>query len=66
MEEDWRAFNILTGEPTIKGPLGRPTYRWEDNIRIYIIEIGDNTMNFLYSTQYMYYLQALVNAALNP
>ena len=28
------AFKILTGKPTGKMPLGRPRYRWEDNIRM--------------------------------
>ena len=28
------AFKILTGKPIGKRPLGRPTCRWEDKIRI--------------------------------
>ena len=36
MEEGRNAFKNLTGKPTGKGPLGRPRYRWEDNIRIYL------------------------------
>ena len=28
MEEGRRAFKILTGKPTGKRPLGRPTHRW--------------------------------------
>ena len=39
--EDVRsAFKILTGTPTGKRPLGRPWRRWEDNIRMYLEEIG--------------------------
>ena len=34
MEESRSAFNILTGKPTGKRPLGGPKRRWEDNIRI--------------------------------
>ena len=37
MEEGRSAFKILTGKPT--GPLGRPTRRWEDNIRMDLEEI---------------------------
>ena len=33
---------ILTGKPTGKRPLGRPRRRWEDNIRMYLEEIGIN------------------------
>ena len=34
MEEDRNAFKILTGKPTGKILLGRPRFRWEDNIRM--------------------------------
>ena len=34
IEEATSAFNILTGKPTEKRPLGRPRRRWEDNIRM--------------------------------
>ena len=40
MDEGRRAFKILTGKPTGKRPLGRPTRRWEDNIRMYREEIS--------------------------
>ena len=39
MEGGRSAFNILTGEPTGKGPLGRPRRRWEDNIGMDLGEI---------------------------
>ena len=34
------AFEVLTGKPTRKRPLGTPRRRWEDNIRIDLEEIG--------------------------
>jgi hypothetical protein len=34
------AYNVLVGEPEGKRPLGRPWYRWEYNIRLYLREIG--------------------------
>ena len=34
MEEGRSAFKILAGKPTGKRPLGGPTRRWEDNIRM--------------------------------
>ena len=34
MEEGTSALKILTGKPTGKIPLGRPSCRWEDNIRM--------------------------------
>ena len=42
MEERRSAFKILTGKLTGKRPLGRPRRRWEDNIRMYLEEIGIN------------------------
>ena len=39
MEEGRSAFNILTGKPRGKIPLGRPRRRWEDSIRIDLKEI---------------------------
>ena len=32
----------LQGKPAGKRPLGRPRHRWENNIRIYLKEIGIN------------------------
>ena len=45
MEEGRSAFKILTGKPTGKRPFGRPKRRWEDNIRMYLKEVGINTRN---------------------
>ena len=56
---------MLTGKPTGKRPLGRPRRRWEDNIRMYLEEIGISTGNWVDSAQDRDYWRALVNAALN-
>ena len=45
MKEDRSTFKILTGKPAGKRPLRRPKHRWEDNIRMYLKEIGINTRN---------------------
>ena len=37
MEEGKSAFKILTGKPIGKRLLGRPRRRWEENIRIDLI-----------------------------
>jgi hypothetical protein len=31
---------ILVGKPEGKRPLGRPRHRWEDNIKMYLQEVG--------------------------
>ena len=65
MEEGRSAFKILTGKLTGKRPLGRPRRRWEDNIRMYLEEIGINVGNWVDSTLDKNYWRALVNATLN-
>ena len=47
------AFKALTRKPAGKRPLGRPKRRWEDNIRMNLIEI--NTRNWVGSAQDRYY-----------
>ena len=59
------AFNILTGKPIGKRPLGRPRLRWEDNILMDLEEIGINAGIWVDSAQDRDYWRALVNAALN-
>jgi hypothetical protein len=46
MEEGRSAFNVIGGTPTRKRPLGRPSRRWEDSIRMDLKEIGINTRNW--------------------
>ena len=46
MEEGRSGFKILTGKPTGKRPLGRPSRRWEDNIRMDFEEVGINAGEF--------------------
>ena len=65
MEEGRIAFNILTGTPTRKRPLGRLRRRWEDNIRMDLEEVGINEGNWFDSAQDRDYWRALVNATLN-
>jgi hypothetical protein len=38
--EKRNAYKKLVGKQEGKRPLGRPTRRWVDNFKIYLIEIG--------------------------
>jgi hypothetical protein len=40
MEEKRGAHRVLVGKPEGKRPLGRPTCRWEDNIKMDLREVG--------------------------
>ena len=65
MEEGRSAFKIVTDKPTGKRPLGRPRRRWEDNIRMYLEEIGINAGNWDNSAQDKDYWRAFVKTASN-
>ena len=47
MEEGSSPFNILTGTPAGKRPLGRPKRSWEDDIKMDHKEIDINTRNWV-------------------
>ena len=51
MEEGGSAFEIETGKPTGKRPLGRTRRRWEDNVGIDLKGIGINTRSRVPSVQ---------------
>ena len=40
MEEGRGVHKVLVGKPEGKRPLGRPRRRWEDNIKMYLQEVG--------------------------
>ena len=40
MGEDRGVHRVLVGKPEGKRPLGRPTRRWEDNIKMDLQEVG--------------------------
>jgi hypothetical protein len=40
MVEDRGVHRVLVGEPEGKRPLGRPSRRWEDNIKMDLQEFG--------------------------
>ena len=33
-------YRVLVGKPEGKRPLGRPRHRWEDNVKMYLQEVG--------------------------
>ena len=51
MEKGRSASKILTGKPTEKRHLGRPRRRWEDNIRMDLVEIAISAVNCVDSAQ---------------
>jgi len=40
MWEKRGVYRVLVGKPEGKGPLGRPRYGWEDNIKMDLRKVG--------------------------
>jgi hypothetical protein len=47
MGEGRGVYRVLVGRPEGKRPLGRPSSRWEDNIKMYLREIGIDGANWI-------------------
>jgi hypothetical protein len=62
----WKLFvQSLVGKPEGKRPLGRPRRKWIDNIKMDLLEIGLNVVDWIGLAQDRYRLRALVNAVMN-
>jgi hypothetical protein len=59
------AYRILVGKPDGKRPLGRPRYRWVDNITMDLRETGRDGMDWNDLAQDRDQWKALVNAVMN-
>jgi hypothetical protein len=59
------AYRILVGKPEGKRPLGRPTSRWVDNIKIDLREIEWDYMDWIDLDQDRDQWRALVNTTMN-
>ena len=66
MKEGRSAFEMLTGKPTGKRPLGRPRRRWEDNIRMDLEEIGINAGNWVNSARDRNLLESPCECGIEP
>jgi hypothetical protein len=63
--EKKNVFRLLVGKPEVKRPLGRPRHRWIDNIKMGLLEIGLNVVDWIGLAQDMYSWRLLVNAVMN-
>jgi hypothetical protein len=51
MGEERKAYKVLVGKPEGRRPLGRPRYRQEDGIRMYLKEIGCGSVEWIQLAQ---------------
>jgi hypothetical protein len=65
MEEKRNVYTLLVGIPEGKRPLGRPRRRWMDNIKMDLLEMGLNVVDWIALAQDRYRWRALVNAVMN-
>ena len=57
---------LLAGKPEGKRPLGRPSQRWEDNIKMDLQEVRWDGMDWTDLAEDRDSWQAVVNAVMNP
>jgi hypothetical protein len=65
MGEKRNVYRLLVGKPEGKRPLGRPSRRWINNIKMDLLEIGFNVVDWIGLAQDRYRWRPLVNAVMN-
>jgi hypothetical protein len=59
------AYNNLDGKSERKRPLGKPSCKWEDNIRMYLRKIVWEVVDWIHLVQDRNRWRALVNTVMN-
>jgi len=65
MGERRGVYGVLVGKPEGKRPLGIPSHRWEDNIKLDLQEVGYGGTDWIGLAQGRERWRALVNAVMN-
>jgi hypothetical protein len=65
MREKRNVSRLLVGKPEGKRPLGRPRRRWIDNIKMYLLEIGFNVVNWIGLDRDRYRWRVLLSSVMN-
>jgi hypothetical protein len=58
-------YRVLVGKHEEKRPLGRLRFRWEDNIKMDLQEVGCGSMDWIELAQHSDRWHELVNAVMN-
>ena len=65
MGERRGVYRVLVRKPEGKRQVGRSRHRWEDNINMYLKEVGSGGMNWIELAQDRDRWRAIVNAVMN-
>jgi len=65
VEERRGVYRVLLGKPEVKRPLGRPSCRWEDNIKLDLQEVGCGVIDWDELAQDRERWRALVSTIIN-
>jgi hypothetical protein len=65
MGEGRGVYRVLVGRPEGKKPLVGPRHRWEDNIKMYLREMGIDGVNWIWLAQDRVQWWALVSTVMN-
>jgi len=65
MEKRRGVYRVLVGKPEGKKPLGRPSRRWEDNVKMDLHEVECEGMDSINLAQDRHRWRALANAVMN-
>jgi hypothetical protein len=65
MGEKRNVYRLLVGKPEGKRPLGRPRLKWMNNIKMDLLEIGLNVVDWIGLAQDRYRWIVLVNSVMN-
>jgi hypothetical protein len=65
MGEERNVYKVLMGKPEGRRPLGRPRRRWEDRIRMDLMEIGLGSVHWIQLAQDRDRWRAVVNTVMN-
>jgi hypothetical protein len=65
MGEERKVYKVLVGKPEGKRPLGRPRRRWENGIRMDLMEIGLGGVDWIRLSQDRDRWRAVVGAVMN-
>jgi hypothetical protein len=63
--EKRNVYRLLVGKPEGKRQLGRPRHKWIDNIKMDLLEIGVNVVDWIGLAEDRYMWRALVNVVMD-